>query len=203
MCDSHLYADNQYEYLRGKSDDSFYVWKRAPLPGPISVPVIYYTMLLEYYIIAQENAPTPVLLRIMIAVVAVPLAGGLLVLSNLLPGTMGQGILWLVVAAAAALYFLGWRLPVQYVLTDTHLLVKRGFAKRIGVPLDQIQVICEALRGDELVYSGFTALGEKGQPIIINPHRPPRFRVALTPTEGLVEELFWLIRRTEFDPMPT
>jgi len=173
------------------------------LPGPISAPVIFYAMLLEHYIIAQENAPTRLLWRVMIVAVAVPLAGGLLVLSNLLPGTMGQGTLWLVVAAAAAFYFLGWRLPVQYVLTDTHLLVRRGFVKRIGVPLDQIQLICEASRDDELVYSGFTALGEAGQPIIINPHRPPRFRVALTPTEGLVEELFWLIGRTEFDPMPT
>lgn len=133
---------------------------------------------------------------------AVPLLVGILVLATVLPGAVGQVVLWLLVAVGMALYFVGWRLPLQYLLTNTHLCIRRGLISQRWVPLDQIQVISRVSRDDEIVYAGFCALGDQEQPVIINPHRPPQFRVAFTPSEQFLDSLFWATGREEFDQWP-
>lgn len=156
-------------------------------------------MVLEQYIIAQERVPNRTLVRVTVVAVAVPVLLGVLILVGVVPVTAGPGVLCLVVAAAVAFYFLGWSIPVQHVLTDTHLLVRGGFLNQRRIPVDQIQTICQASRDDELVYSGFHVLGEQGQPVIINPHRPPQFRVAFTPSRQFIDSLFWATSRKGFD----
>ncbi len=159
-------------------------------------------MLLEHYVVAREGPPNTAMVRIMAIAVAVPLALGVLVLAGVLPGGIGQGTLWLALAAMVAVYFVGWRVPVRYVLTDTHLRVMSGLVNVRWVPFDQIQVICRTSRDDELIYSGFHALAGPAEPVIINPHRPRQFRVAFTPSEQFIKSLFWATSRTAFDPMP-
>ncbi len=133
---------------------------------------------------------------------SVPLVVGIVVVAGVVPGTIGQGTLSLLLAGAVVFYFLGWRMPIRYVLTDTHLLITSGLLNRRWVPVDQIHMICQTSRDDELIYSGFRALGGQGRPVMINPHLPPQFRVTFTPSDDFIESLFWVASRQEFDPCP-
>ena len=159
-------------------------------------------MLMDQYIIAHETVPNRTLLRAMVVAVMVPMVIGVSILAGMLPGSVGPGVVWLLVSAAVACYFLGWSIPVQYVLTDTHLLIRRGYLNQRRVPVDQIQTICRTSRDGELVYSGFHVVAGSGQPVIINPHRPPQFRVAFAPSAQFIDRLFWATNRKVFDPLP-
>ncbi len=160
-------------------------------------------MLLEHRVITQESPKVPRRLKYAgIAGFVVPLLVGTLTFAHLLPGSIGEGVLWLVVAAGAGLYIVGWRLPLKYLLTDTHLRVARGLFNARWVPLDQIDLICQTSRDDELTYSGFTALVDDREPVIINPDQVPEFRVVFTPSEEFLQTLLWATNRTGFDPLP-
>jgi len=160
-------------------------------------------MLLEHHVITQERRKAPA--RVVwgsLAAFGIPLVMGILTFARLLPGSVGEGGLWLVVATGAGLYFLGWQVPLQYLLTDTHLRVSRGLLNGRWVPLDQINLICRASREDEGTYAGFTALSDDGEPVIINPDLPPELRIAFTPSSKFLKTLFWATNRRDFDPWP-
>ena len=160
-------------------------------------------MLLEHRVITRETrkAPTRVVWG-SVAASAASLLMGTLTFAHLVPGNIGEGILWMIVGAGAYLYFLGWQYPLRYSLTDIHLRVARGFLNYRWVPLDRIDLICRISRDDELTYSGLTALADEGEPVIINPHRPPELRVAFTPSLEFLRTLFWATNRSGFDPLP-
>lgn len=160
-------------------------------------------MLLEHRVITQESPSVPrQLVYGAVAGFALPILLGILTFAHLLPGSMGEGVLWLTAAAGVGLYVVGWRLPLKYLLTDTHLRVARGLFNGRWVPLDQIDLICQTSRNDELIYSGFTALAGDGEPVIINPHQSPEFRIAFTPGDEFLRTLFWATNRSGFDPLP-
>ena len=159
-------------------------------------------MVLEQYIIAQETVPHRTLLGVAVVAVTGLVLLGILILVGVLPVTPGSGVLCLVAAGAVVFYFLGWSMPAQYVLTDTHLLVRSGYLRQRRVPVDQIRIVCQTSCEDELVYSGFHVLGEHSQAVIVNPHQSPQFRVAFTPSRQFLDRLFWATSRKDFDPLP-
>ena len=159
-------------------------------------------MLLEHYVVAQESVSDHSAIMILTIAGSVPFVVSLVVLLGVVPGTVGQGTLLLLLAGAVGCYFVGWRIPIRYVLTDTHLLLTSGLLHRCWVPIDQIHIICQTSRDDELIYSGFRALGDRGQPVMINPHLPPQFRVTFTPSGDFIKSLFWVVGRQEFDLWP-
>ena len=81
-------------------------------------------------------------------------------------------------------------------------MIRSGYLNQRRVPVDQIQTICQTSRDGELVYSGFHVVAGPGQPVIINPHRLPQFRVAFTPSRQFIDSLFWATNRKGFDPLP-
>ena len=159
-------------------------------------------MMFNHYIVARESVPQPALVGLMAAAIAVPVVVGLLGLLNVLAAAEDQAVLWFAIAGLVAAYFLGWQIPVQYVLTDTHLVIGKGWFRHSWVPLDRIYLLCRISRDNELIYSGVCALGKQGEPLIINPHLAARFRVAFTPGPQFIEDLFRLINRQDFDVLP-
>ncbi len=160
-------------------------------------------MLLEHRIIIEERPSSPRrLVWGAIAAFGIPLLMGILPCARRRPGRVGEAGVWAMVATGGGLYFLGWRLPLRYLLTDTHLRVSRGLLNGRWVPLDQINLICRASREDEGTYAGFTALSDDGEPVIINPDLPPELRIAFTPSSKFLKTLFWATNRRDFDPWP-
>ena len=160
-------------------------------------------MLMEHRVITQETPPAPhQVVRMAIAVIAVPLLLSILTGVGVVPGSVGEVVLWLVITACVGLYFFGWRIPLRYLLTDTHIQVRQGPFNSRWIPLDQIDLICQAPDDDEWLYSGFAALGDEEMAVIINPQEPPQFRVVFTPSDEFVETLLWATNRTALDPWP-
>ncbi len=160
-------------------------------------------MLMEHRVITQETPPAPhQVVRMAIAAIAVPLLLSILTGVGVVPGSVGEVVLWMVITAGAGLYFFGWRIPLRYLLTDTHIQVRQGLFNSRWIPLDQIDLICQAPDDDEWLYSGFAALGDEGMAVIINPHQSPQFRVVFTPSDEFVKTLLWATSRSGLDPWP-
>ena len=160
-------------------------------------------MLTEHCVITQETVRAPRrVVRGAVAAVALPLLIAILTWVGLVPGSTGETVLWLVIAGGAGVYFWGWRIPLRYLVTDTHVQVRQGLLNTRWVPLDQIDLICRAPDDDDWLYSGFAALGDEEMAVIINPQEPPQFRVVFTPSDEFVETLLWATNRTALDPWP-
>lgn len=114
------------------------------------------------------------------------------------------GVLLVGAGLVGAVVLLGWRWPMEYLLTDSHLRLKMGLGGTRWVPMDQVQTVSRLEEGSEYLEHGFVALGAARPLIIVNPELGDARWVIFTPSAEFLGALLWQLGRAadQLDPLP-